>query len=73
MRKEVIMFLISCYKVSGLVSKKLVLYYQLDWILVFLSIFLGCIYSLLTSPELMKSQKIDFQRSRKPFLCTSLK
>jgi len=31
----------------------------------------GCIYALLTSPELMNS-KFGFQRSTKSFLCTSL-
>ena len=62
-RKEVLKFLTNCYKVSGLMPPKrpcTLPSIGLD-IDVPVHPFLGCIYSLLTSPELMKSDNLIFK------------
>jgi len=62
-RKEVLKFLTNQYKVSGLMPQKkpcTLPSIGLD-IDVPVHPFLGCIYSLLTSPELMKSENLIFK------------
>jgi len=63
-RKEVLKFLTKHYKVSGLMAQKkpcTLPSIGLDSIDVPVHSFLWCIYSLLTSPELMKSENLIFK------------
>jgi len=76
-RKEVLNFLTNWYILSGLMPWKKPCTLRSIGLDIDVPVhpFLGCIYSPLTSPELMKSENLifkDFQRSWKSFLCSSL-
>jgi len=62
-RKEVLKFLTNQYKVSGLMPQKKTCTLPSIGLDIHVPVhpFLGCIYSLLTSPELMKSENLIFK------------